>query len=411
MAKRVRDSGLESRAARSKLKARGKPYYKSIGEGLHLGYRKGRTEGKWVVRRYAGNQAYLTDTIGTADDIEDADGTVVLNFWQAQEKAREIGGKLIYAGPYRVGDAVTDYLKHLDGKATRYDAGIRIEQHILPILGDEHVDRLKAEKIREWHRDLSRSMPMIPKKKDGIRHRQVDLNDPEQARKRMVSANRCLGILKAALNMAFRDGKISSDAEWRKVKPFPKVERARNDYLTLAECQRLLNVCDEDFGSLVRGALETGARYGELRRLRCGDFNPDSGTVRIRLSKSGEERHIILTEDGAEFFSVLAAGRSNNAPMFGKEWAASQQVRRMRTVCKRARIEPAVGFHQLRHTWASLAVMGGMPLNIVARNLGHVDTKMVEKHYGHLAPSYVVDQVRKFAPRFGKVDSKIKSLR
>ncbi len=59
-----------------------------------------------MVRRYAGNQAYITDTIGTADDIADADGTVILNFWQAQDRAREIGGKLVYAGPYRVQDAV-----------------------------------------------------------------------------------------------------------------------------------------------------------------------------------------------------------------------------------------------------------------------------------------------------------------
>jgi hypothetical protein len=51
-----------------------------------------------------------------------------------------------------------------------------------------------------------------------------------------------------------------------------------------------------------------------------------------------------------------------------------------------------------------------MPLPVVARNLGHADTRMVEKHYGHLAPSYVVDQVRKFAPRFGKVGSNITSI-
>ena len=65
-----------------------------------------------MVRRYAGNQAYITDTIATADDIEDADGTTVLNFWQAQDKAREIGGKLVYAGPYRVQDALEAYLNH-----------------------------------------------------------------------------------------------------------------------------------------------------------------------------------------------------------------------------------------------------------------------------------------------------------
>jgi integrase len=48
--------------------------------------------------------------------------------------------------------------------------------------------------------------------------------------------------------------------------------------------------------------------------------------------------------------------------------------------------------------------MGGMPLPVVARNLGHADTRMVEKHYGHLAQDYVVDAVRKHAPRFGKIE-------
>ena len=44
--------------------------------------------------------------------------------------------------------------------------------------------------------------------------------------------------------------------------------------------------------------------------------------------------------------------------------------------------------------------MGGMPLMVVARNLGHADTRMVERHYGHLAPSYVAESVRKHAPKF-----------
>ena len=87
MPRRVRDLGLETRAARGKLKACGKPYYKSIGDGLHLGYRKGATVGKWVVRRYIGDQDYKVETIATADDIEDADGTIILNFWQAQDRA------------------------------------------------------------------------------------------------------------------------------------------------------------------------------------------------------------------------------------------------------------------------------------------------------------------------------------
>jgi integrase len=62
---------------------------------------------------------------------------------------------------------------------------------------------------------------------------------------------------------------------------------------------------------------------------------------------------------------------------------------------------PAANFHALRHTYASLAIMNGAPLHVVARNLGHADTRMVERHYGHLAPSYVADEIRKAAPRFG----------
>ena len=189
------------------------------------------------------------------------------------------------------------------------------------------------------------------------------------------------------------------------MKPFPKVNRSRVAYLSIPECKRLINAAEGGFRLLVRAALETGARYSELGRLRVGDYNADSGTLQIRLSKSGEGRHIILTEDGQELFDQLVAGRANGDLMFGRQWNPSEQGRPMKAACERAKIDPPVGFHQLRHTWASHAVMGGMPLPVVARNLGHVDTRMVERHYGHLAPSYVVDAVRKHAPRFGKVKS------
>jgi integrase len=62
----------------------------------------------------------------------------------------------------------------------------------------------------------------------------------------------------------------------------------------------------------------------------------------------------------------------------------------------------------MRHTWASLAVMNGVPLIVVAKNLGHSNTRMVEKHYGHLADDYVKEAIRESAPRFGfKPDKKV----
>ena len=69
----------------------------------------------------------------------------------------------------------------------------------------------------------------------------------------------------------------------------------------------------------------------------------------------------------------------------------------------RAEIKPRISFHGLRHTWASLAIEKGLPLLVVAKNLGHADGRMVEKHYGHLTESYVAKAVREHAPRFGMV--------
>lgn len=48
--------------------------------------------------------------------------------------------------------------------------------------------------------------------------------------------------------------------------------------------------------------------------------------------------------------------------------------------------------------------MSGVPLNVVAHNLGHADTRMTERHYSHLAPSYIAETIRKFAPEFGTLD-------
>jgi hypothetical protein len=47
---------------------------------------------------------------------------------------------------------------------------------------------------------------------------------------------------------------------------------------------------------------------------------------------------------------------------------------------------------------------------VVAKNLGHSGTRMVEKHYGHLAPSYIADAIRAAAPRFGIEASSLASF-
>jgi integrase len=179
-------------------------------------------------------------------------------------------------------------------------------------------------------------------------------------------------------------------------------------YFTKDEVTRLVNAAQGNFRDLVLAALHTGCRYGELGRLRGGDFNPDSGTVFVGQSKSGKARHVVLTDEGQRFFETLTAGRPGDALMLshadGSGWGASHQIRPMAEACRAARIEPAAGFHILRHTAASHNVMSGVPLNVVAHNLGHADTRMTERHYSHLAPSYLAETIRKFAPTFGTAE-------
>jgi hypothetical protein len=58
-----------------------------------------------------------------------------------------------------------------------------------------------------------------------------------------------------------------------------------------------------------------------------------------------------------------------------------------------------VADHVLRHTHASILVMRAVPMAVIARQLGHSDTRMTERHYAHLAPNYVADTIRANFPR------------
>jgi integrase len=422
MARTVRDANLDTRASRSRLKPRGKPYYRVLEPGLHLGYRRlSGGAGKWVARHYAGGQTYTVETIATADDYSDADGIAILSFRDAQAKARERMVSRAHAaagktGPITVADAMDEYLTFLDGnRKSGGDARYRDAAFIRPRIGNIEAAALTTEKLRRWHADLANAAPRLRTRKGKAQKHREQGTDDESKRRRRASANRTLTVLKAALNRAWRDGKVPSDSSWRRVEPFENVDAARVRYLTVAEAKRLLNASDPDFRKLVQAALQTGARYGELAQLTIGDFSPDTGTVAIRVSKTGKPRHVVLTKEGAAFFKQICAGRAGAEPMLTKEngtpWKKSHQSRPMSEACARAKITPPINFHALRHTWASLAVMNGVPLLVVAKNLGHSDTRMVEKHYGHMAPSYVADAIRAGAPKFGfKPDRKIVAL-
>lgn len=407
MSKTLRDSKLDTREARSRLKVRGRPYWRLIEPGLHLGYRRLASKpGTWCVRRYVGSQTYTVETIkgALADDYADADGETVLDFAQAQKAALAHKPRAA-AGPLTVQKAVEDYVAHLEARGgNTYDATVRANALILPPLGDTRVEELTATQLRGWHAALAKLPPRIRSGEGREQQYAARDNSDEGRRRRQSSANRVLTTLRAALNYAFREGRVASDIEWRRVRPFKGADAARIRYLTVAEALRLINASQGEFRRLVQGALATGMRYGELARLTVRDFEPEGGSLLVYRSKSGKPRHVVLNDEARALFASWCAGRASDDLIFrtdrGGRWAKSLQDDRMREACRRAGISGA-SFHCLRHTYASLSIMAGVPLLVVARNLGHRDTRMCELHYGHLAPSFEADAIRTGAPTFG----------
>ena len=313
------------------------------------------------------------------------------------------------AGPYTVADALRDYFAERTRKGSK---GVKADRHasdarIIPELGNVEAARLTTDCIRKWHSSLARSAKLVRTKTAALKRatKAIDADDADAVRARRSTANRILTVLKAALNEAFREGHVPSDDAWRKAKPFKEVDAPIERFLSNAECLRLVNACDRDFRSLVRGALLTGCRYGELTRMRASDFNCEAGTITVRLSKAGKVRHVVLNDEGQELFSSLIAGRASRDLIFRREdggpWKASQQQRPLDAACSNARIVPPATFHILRHSYASALATRGVPMAVIAAQLGHADTRMTERHYAHLAPSYVADTIRAALPEIG----------
>jgi integrase len=152
-----------------------------------------------------------------------------------------------------------------------------------------------------------------------------------------------------------------------------------------------------------------------LAATQVRDFDTGAGTLTFTKTKSGKVRHVPLTAEAVGHFKLWTAGKQSGEFIFtcedGSAWLKSQQSRRMRDACAAARIEPAVTFHVLRHTFASLLVLQGTPLKFVSEVLGHSDSRMVEIHYAHLQKNDAVAKaIRQNLPSFGAADIKIRTI-
>lgn len=421
MGRATRFYRLETRSARARLPIRDAPYWCSVSQGLHVGYRKGPWGGSWIVRVYSAGR-YAKKVVGEADDARDPNGADVLSYFQAQERARAIADGSVVKEPdappviLTVDRALDDYLAWFaQHKRSLVQTKSAVEAHIRPHFKGRLVADLTTREIRRWFESLA-TAPRRSRRKKNIppdkRQEQPPLTDPEAIRGRRAAANRILAVFKAVLNRAWHEDLVPSDSAWRRVSPFKNVDAPRIRFLREDEARRLVNVCAPDFRDIVKAALHTGARYGDLIGLKVRDVDLTAGTVLFPLPKSGKRYSVPLSDEGRDFFRNMAAGRPGDAPVFlrsnGDPWKKSHQSRRMIEACRKAKITPAIGFHILRHTYASALVSRGVSLQIVSEVLGHSgDTRMASKHYAHIAPSHVAEIVRKHLPSLGGEKKKV----
>lgn len=419
MAQRARDSNL-TRTARLKLK-RGDRYYRRINSSVALVYRRTQADGfgTWSAKITLPDGRREQRRLGDADDHQDANGVDVLSFEQAQtaalKRAEELKRAAGVSGDYIVEDAGLAYLEWFreHRKGVRETENV-LNTHIKPDLGAILLRELTSRDIKAWHERLAAAPAKLRTGKFAkTANRRAAPQTADEKRARKATANRILTVLKAILNRAYQDKRVAEDSEWRRVKPFRKVDEPRVRFLSDAEAVRLSNACPPDLRKLVQGALLTGARLGELAALRVQDVDINNEVVYVAESKSGRPRHIPLNPEGVALFSAAILGKTGEKAVFtradGAPWGKNHHVRAFLAANAAAKISPPVAFHELRHTYASHLAQAGVDLLTIAKLLGHSDTRITSRHYAHLSDKTLAAAVTKL-PSFASTANPLQAV-
>ena len=424
MARKPRESSLETRTARDKLPQSKRAYWRQITTGVFVGYAKGGKRTSWIAR-WRDADGYREQRIGIPDDYADADGEAVLTYGQACDAARSrAAGKETRPAARFIGDAMTvsraieEYLAwrrddRPNSSANETDR-IALAHHVVPKFKGRTVNSLTTKEIQTWLAGVAKSAPTVRGPKGSRRKVEADMHDPEVMRGRRLTANRVWNVFKAALNHAWRDesNRIESDSAWRRVRPLDIDDAGPPRMLEHDEAVRLLNCAKGDHRNLLHAALLTGARYGELVALRVRDFLPEQGSIVIRQRKTGKTLIQPLTVEGQKFFDGLCAGRDPDAIILqnkGREWRKSEQFRPMREASAKAKL-PGISFKVTRATYGKMLLLATRDIELVAKALGHSDSRVTRKHYAQYLPNEVAEGVRKM-PALGLEGSNVTRLR
>jgi integrase len=426
--RKVREVPLNNRTNRARLAPAGKPYFRLIEEGLHLGYRRPATTGRpgaWVGRRRRADGGYETDALGSADDVPGVvagvqpDGSMVRTFEQAQTALRawargRAAAERLSAetglGAPTVRSAVEAYLaeRQSAGPAGGTDARLRLGRHVLAApLADVKLHALTEAHLSQWRAALvqggrrKKDAPPLPLAPATLKRLMNDLRAALRGageRHRLDLAAVLRGGMKAPRNAdVARALQILSDADVCRV-----VEAARG--------------VDQDFGALVLLLATTGARFDQLARATVADFQPEQGRLMVPASRKGRGQKkklwqpIPLAPDVVAALRPLVDGRAGTAPLLTRwhnkkvtptaangfrawerdgrrGWLNSSEVSRpWRLTIVAAGLPSTFVPYSLRHSSVVRALKAGVPVRIVAA-AHDTSIAMIEKHYA----AHIVD--------------------
>jgi integrase len=375
MSRSTRSAKLETRSARLRLQIAKKPVFIKIGPGLGLGYRRNETAGTWVARVADGKGGNWTKAVGAADDFEDADGKTVLDFWQAQEKARTLGraDPTGSARPATVEEALASYEADLKTRGGDIGNVARVRIHLPAGVLNKTVALLASRELRNWRDGLAKTLAA-------------------------ATVNRTTTGLKAALNLAAEhDDRITNRRAWETgLASILDAEQSRNVILSEDTVRRIsaeAYLISAEFGLLIEVAAVTGARVSQLAQIEVQDLQADRAAPRLMMPtsrkgkgrKTMQRRPVPITLGLAAKLRVVAAERPATTRLLlkpsGEPWKKSDHSRLFARTAKRAGLDPKeVTIYALRHSNIVRQLLAGVPLRVVAVN-HDTSVTMIERTY------------------------------
>ena len=238
-------------------------------------------------------------------------------------------------------------------------------------------------------------------------------------------------MIVAAIGEAIRDGKLRKDPLPPTRLPKTKTERAWADTEQVARLLRVVALNDPDLEVAVRlAAIEGGLRRAEVAGLNWGDVGPTSVTIARSRTIDGETGAVKEGTTKTEGSKATVALHPATVAAFARMRAAREAELGRRvpksepvyatpegeplypdTIAERfARVVKAYNvthadeplrrgftFHSLRHSFASNLIAAGVPTIIVAAAGRWESVALVERLYGHHAPSTVAEAVGLYA--------------